>query len=143
MTINTDVCGLLSHAGKVSSYKGEMFTFKGDLCQMSAAASVASQLGLKLHYKDVYPFVTSKEDFDKVVQHLISNKIDGWHHYVTYEKFCEINGEYYFNRECLHRGEEIHKIANELGIYVGETPMHVLYATSKENYEIIMAKLIK
>lgn len=141
MTVSNGVLGLLSNAGNVSSYEGKKFTFKGDLCQMSSAAGVASKLGLKTGYDDVYPFVTSEEDFNKVIQHMISNRIDGWHHYVTYEKFCELNGEFYFNGNCLHRGDEIRKIANELGIYLGETQMHILYTTSKESHEAIMAKL--
>lgn len=141
MTISNGVLGLLSNAGKVSAYEGKKFNFKGDLCQMSAAADVASKLGLKFGYDDVYPFVTSEEDFNKVIQHIISNRIDGWHHYVTYEKFCELNGEFYFNGKFLHRGDEIMKIANDLGIYIGKTQMNILYTTSKENYETIIAKL--
>ncbi len=141
ITISSGVLGLLSHAGNVSSYEEKKFKFKGDLCQMSAAAGAASKLGIKFGYDDVYPFVTSEEDFSKVIQYIISERIEGWHHYVTYEKFCELNGEFYFNGNFLHRGDEIRKIADELGIYIGETPMNILYATSKKNHEIIVAKL--
>ncbi|MBQ2917213.1 MAG: hypothetical protein IJE59_03435 [Clostridia bacterium] len=60
---------------------GEFHTFEGDLCQMSKAANVARNLGMKVGYAGGLPYVQSKEDYDKVVQYIIEHKVEGYWHY--------------------------------------------------------------
>jgi hypothetical protein len=141
MSNNSGVLELLSNAHAKSSYQGTKYYFKGDLCQRSTARNVASQLRIRTDIEGGLPFVTSDEDFKTVTQYLISHQIEGWWHYVSYEEFCEKKGEFYFNGKYLSRNDEILKVAEDLGIFLGKTEMNLLYATSKENYNIIISKL--
>ena len=85
LEIPEGVLGLLLNADKKSGYQGERFYFKGDLHQMSTAQRVAEQLGISTDVEGGIPFVMSKTDFEIVTQHLIDNRLDGWHHYVSHE----------------------------------------------------------
>ena len=60
------------------------YTFEGDLCQMLAAAKVARDLGFKVGVVGGYPYVLLKEEYDKVVQYIIDNQIEGYWHYKKY-----------------------------------------------------------
>lgn len=137
------VLDLLANANKHSDYQGERYYFKGDLCQMSTAESVAKKFGIATDHEDVHPFVTSQEDFDKVTKHLVSHQIEGWWHYVTSEEYCRIKGEWHFNGKYLRRNAEVRKIADELGIFIGESSDSVLYTTSKEDHDTITKELDK
>ena len=70
---------------------------------------------------------------------MISNRIEGWWHYVSHEEYCEIKGEYYFGGEYLRYRKEIEKIAGELGINIHKG--NVLFVTSKDDYNAIVEKL--
>lgn len=129
---------LLSNAKNSSNYNGVRYSFKGDLNQMSIAAAVASIFEIDVIIDGGIPFVKSKDDFDKVVKHLIDQKLEGWHNYVTYEKYCELKGEYYLNGSQGETKEEIIKAANELGIAINVTEMKTPFVTSKEQYNSII-----
>lgn len=62
---------------------GEFHTFEGDLCQMSKAAMVARDLGIKVDYVGGLPYVEAKADFDKVVQYIIEHRVEGFWHYTN------------------------------------------------------------
>ncbi len=143
MEMNCDigVLGLLANANSHSNYQGSRYFFQGDLRQMSTAKAIASKLGIPTGQENVCPFVTSKEDFDAVTQHLIEHQIEGWWHYVTHEEYCRIKGEWHFGGKYLCQKTEVRKIAAKLGIRVAETDGSVLYATSKEDYDAIIKQL--
>lgn len=138
---NPGVVSLLANAKSHSDYQGTRYYFKGDLCQMSTATSVANSLGIQTSREGGIPFVMSQEDFEMVTQYLIQYQIEGWWHYVTYEEYCQIKGEYYFNGKYLCRKADILKIATELGIRISETETSLFYAYSKEDYNAIIEKL--
>ena len=69
MTITQGVEDSLSNA-HTPAPSGKFYTFEGDLCQMSKAANVARNLGMKVGYAGGLPYVESKEDFDRVVQYI-------------------------------------------------------------------------
>ena len=139
MTVGEGVIGLLASARSTSSFTGVRYYLKGDLCQMAAAKKEAGLMGIQTGQEGVQPFVTSKEDFDRLKKRLISRRIEGWWNYVTNEEFCEITGEYYFNGRYLGYQEEIRQIAYELDIQIKED--QILFATSKEDFNAIVEKL--
>lgn len=142
VSISTGVVELLANAHSTSSFRGERYYFKGDLCQMSTAKRVAGSLGIQTGIEGGLPFVMSEEDFDRVKEHLISNRIEGWWHYVTNEEYCEIKGEYYFNGKYLRHQEEIQQIADELGISTQKSgELKILFVTSKEDFNAIAERL--
>ena len=59
----------------------DFYTFEGDLCQMLIAAKVAKDLGIKTGIVGGRPYVQSEEKYNKVVQYIIDNKIEGYWHY--------------------------------------------------------------
>lgn len=85
--INTGVMELLANAHSTPSDRGEKFYFRGDLCQMSKASSIASQLGISTGINGGIPYVSSKKDFETVTQYLINNRIEGWWHYVSRDEY--------------------------------------------------------
>lgn len=138
--INFGVVGLLANANSTSSFKGTRYYFKGDLCQKSVAKKVADSLGIKTGMEGCLPFVMSQEDFDRVKEYLILNRLEGWWHYVTHEEYCEIKGEYHFGGKYLRYQKEIQQIADDLGILI-QKGSSVLFATSKEDFNSIVKKL--
>ncbi len=142
MEINPNVVGLLANAHSHSAYSGKRFYFKGDLCQMSTAQSIASKLGISTDVEGGLPFVMSQEDFDTVTQYLIDNGIEGWWHYVSRDEYRRIKGEFTFTGEYSGRETEIQKIADELGIFVGKVgAFSIPYVRTEENYHTIIERL--
>lgn len=139
MKVSAGVVGLIANAHSTSSFKGERYFFRGDLRQMSAAQKVASLLGIQTGIEEGIPFAMSKEDFDCVKEYLISNRIEGWRNYVSYEEYCKIEGKYCFGGKYLRYQKEIQQIADELGIPIQKG--EVLFATSKEDFDAIVQKL--
>lgn len=92
MKLDVGVASLIANAHSHSMYKGERFFFKGDLCQMATAQSIASRLGIQTEVEGGIPFVMSREDYDTVKQYLISHRIEGWWHYVTKEEYVQLKG---------------------------------------------------
>lgn len=90
MSIDSGVLGLLANAKNRSTYQGEKYYFRGDLVQMSCAQKVAQDLGINTGCQGGIPFVMSREDFEKVSQHIINHKIDGWWHYVRREEYLKM-----------------------------------------------------
>lgn len=80
MEISTGVAALLANAHAPMPSK-ESYFFEGDLCQMAKAAEVARNLGFEVGVAGGLPYVSSKDEFDKVVQYLIDNRIEGYWHY--------------------------------------------------------------
>ena len=80
MEISTGVAALLANAHTPTPSE-ELYFFEGDLCQMAKAAQVGRQLGVEVGVAGGVPYVTAKEEFDKVVQYIIDNRIDGYWHY--------------------------------------------------------------
>lgn len=87
MSVNNGVLDLLANANKRSSFTGSKYFFKGDLNQRYQAQSVAQKLGIDTDIESGLPFVMSKEDYQKVTQHIINNRIEGWWHYVSDEEY--------------------------------------------------------
>ena len=90
MNINSGVMELLVNSHSHSSFRGKKYFFHGDLCQMSAAQNVAQKLGISTDYQGGLPFVKSLEDFEKVKEYLIFNRIEGWWHYVSNEEYKKL-----------------------------------------------------
>ena len=90
MNIDSGVMELLVNSHSHSSFRGKKYFFHGDLCQMSTAQSVAQKLGISTDSEGGIPFVKSSEDFEKVKEYLVSNRIDGWWHYVSNEEYREL-----------------------------------------------------
>ena len=80
MEISAGVAALLANAHKTSASE-KYYYFEGDLCQMAKAASLAEQLGIKTGINGGLPFVSTKEDYDKVVNYIVINKVEGYWHY--------------------------------------------------------------
>jgi len=78
--ISAGVAALIANAHQTVP-SGKKYYFEGDLCQMSKAASVAGQLGIEVGINGGLPFVQSKEDYDKVVEYIVGNQIEGYWHY--------------------------------------------------------------
>ena len=118
MKISSGVVGMLANAHSTSSFREKRYYFQGDLCQRYAAQKVANSLSIQTDTEGGLPFVMSQEDFDRVKEYLISNRVEGWWHYVTHEEYCEIKGEYYFGGKYLRYQKEIQQIADGLGILI-------------------------
>jgi len=80
MEISSGVAALLANAHKTVP-SGKKYYFEGDLCQMAKAASVAEQLGIETGINGGLPFVSTKEDYDRVVKYIVDNRIEGYWHY--------------------------------------------------------------
>lgn len=78
--ISTGVAALLANAHAPMPSE-DLYFFEGDLCQMAKAAQTARQLGVEVGVAGGVPYVSSKEDFNKVVQYIIDNQIEGYWHY--------------------------------------------------------------
>ncbi len=62
--------------------EGKVYYFEGDLNQMMKAAEIAAEtFGIEVDFAGGQPYVKTKEDFDKVVQYMILNKIEGYWNY--------------------------------------------------------------
>ena len=107
---------------------------------MSAARKVADSLGISTDIEGGIPFVMSQEDFDRVKEHMIFNRVEGWWNYVSHEEYCEIKSEYHFGGKYLRYQKEIQQIADDLGILI-QKGSSVLFATSKEDFNTIVEKL--
>lgn len=80
MTTSRTIVDLLREANSPAPEE-KVFYFKGDLCQMAKAANVAETLGISTGVAGGIPYVSSKEDFDKVTAYMKSKKVDGYWHY--------------------------------------------------------------
>ena len=80
MEISEGVAALLANAHQTVP-SGKKYYFEGDLCQMAEASCVAGRLGIKIGINGGLPFVSSKEDYDKVVKYIVDNQIEGYWHY--------------------------------------------------------------
>lgn len=80
MKISEGVAALLANAHQPMP-EGKRYFFEGDLCQMAKAAEVAQKLGIKNGVGGGLPYVTSKEDYNKVVKYIVDNQIEGYWHY--------------------------------------------------------------
>ena len=80
MEISTGVAALLANAHQIVPL-GKKYYFEGDLCQMSQAAKAASILGIEVEINGGLPFVSTKEEYDKVVKYIVDNHIEGYWHY--------------------------------------------------------------
>ena len=80
MEISTGVAALLANAHKTVP-SGKKYYFEGDLCQMAKAASIAEQLGIRTGINGGLPFVSTKEEYDRVVKCIVDNHIEGYWHY--------------------------------------------------------------
>jgi len=78
--ISEGVAALLANAHQPVP-KGECYFFEGDLCQIAKAAKVAQELGIETGISGGLPYVSSKEEYDKVVQYIVGHKIEGYWHY--------------------------------------------------------------
>lgn len=77
ITITIGVATLIANAQK--KIPEGAYTFKGDMCQMAEALGVAQEkLGLDAGTAGGYSYVYNKEDFDKVVEYLKNNQINGF-----------------------------------------------------------------
>lgn len=80
MKISGGVAALLANAHEPMP-KGKHYYFEGDLCQMAKAAEVAQNLGIETGIGGGLPYVSSKEEYDKVVKYIVDNQIEGYWHY--------------------------------------------------------------
>ena len=80
MEISTGVAALLANAHKTMP-SGKRYYFEGDLCQMAEAARVAERLGIKTGINGGLPYVSTKEEYDRVVKYIVDNHIEGYWHY--------------------------------------------------------------
>ena len=80
MKISPGVAVLLANAHQTVP-SGKKYYFEGDLNQMSKAFTTASKLGCEVGIDGGFPFVKSKEDYDRVVNYIVDNKIEGYWHY--------------------------------------------------------------
>lgn len=80
LTLSPGVAALLLNA-HTPMPRGEKYFFKGDLCQMAEAANVARRLGIEVGVGGGLTYVSSKEDYDKVVKYIVDNKVEGHWHY--------------------------------------------------------------
>jgi len=78
--ISSGVAALLANAHQTMP-SGKRYYFEGDLCQMSEAAKVAGMLDIEVGINGGLPFVSSKEEYDKVVKYIVDNRIEGYWHY--------------------------------------------------------------
>lgn len=75
-TITVGVATLLANAKE--KIPSGVYTFEGDMNQMAIALDEAQKLGLSAGAAGGYSYVYTKEDYDKVVKHLIDNEIEGY-----------------------------------------------------------------
>lgn len=80
MEISLGVCDLLTTPDTPNPPE-DFFLFEGDLCQMLDAANVARKLGIETGTIGGRPYVRLKEEYAKVVQYIVDNKIAGYWHY--------------------------------------------------------------
>lgn len=59
----------------------DYYIFEGDLCQKLKAAKVAKDLGIEVGVVGGIPYVQTEEEYQKVVQYIIDNQIEGYWHY--------------------------------------------------------------
>ena len=80
ITVPAGVAAILANAHEPAP-SDDFHTFEGDLIQMAKAATVARQLGFDVGYVGGLPYVQTKAEYDKVVQHIIDHRIEGYWHY--------------------------------------------------------------
>jgi len=80
MKSSREIADVLSKVKNPTS-EAQVYFFKGDLSQMSNATKVANMLGISPGFKGGIPYVSSKEDYDKVTTYMKLNKVDGYWHY--------------------------------------------------------------
>ena len=83
LSMHQGLLDILSNAHVKSSYTGTKYFFEGDLSQKVEAMIASNILEIIVEKDYGMPFVKSDEDFKKVTAYLVSEKINGWHHYVT------------------------------------------------------------
>lgn len=93
MSIDKEMMELLSGTNRRPLELGKRYFFEGDLNQMAIAKQTAERLGVKVHIEGGIPFVMDKKDYDKVTKHIIDQRLEGWHHYVTHEEYLRMKGK--------------------------------------------------
>ena len=63
--------------------KKERYFFKGDLCQLVIANEIANSFGFRTNIIGGIPYLTSKDEYEEVINYIIKNKEEGWLNYVT------------------------------------------------------------
>ena len=81
MKISSGVAALLANAHEPEPSEKRYF-FEGDLCQMAKAAEVARQLGIQVGIAGGLPYVKSEEEQRLVIQYIVSNRLEGYWHYM-------------------------------------------------------------
>lgn len=140
-SMSSDVADLLLNAHTKSDYQGKRYYFSGDLNQMSIASSVARKLGIEVSIEGGIPFVKSQADYDEVTNYLVANMMEGWHHYVSHERYCDIKGEYCFGEHKIEKKAELERAANELGITLFVKDNGLQYVTDREEYNMIVQRI--
>lgn len=79
LVISKGVAALI--AGAHNPTPPGVFYFGGDMCQMAAAADVARELGFAVGIGGGIPYVRSKRDYEEVVSHLRTHRINGYWNY--------------------------------------------------------------
>ena len=82
LSMHQGLLDILSSANVKSSYTGTKHFFEGDLCQKVEAMIASTILGICVEKDCGMPFVKSDEDFKEVTAYIVSERINGWHHYV-------------------------------------------------------------
>lgn len=80
-TVSAGVIALIASAHK--EIPEGSYTFMGDIFQMDVAAQIACRLGIKVSYAEGYSYVSSKEEYDRVVKYIIENHESGYSHYLS------------------------------------------------------------
>jgi hypothetical protein len=141
-SVTPGVKNLLERANEKSSYVGEKFFFLGDLNQLSIVEDACRDLNITFERDYGLPFVTSKEDKQKVIQYLIDHQIEGWWNYVSQKEYCRIKGQFFFIGTCSMHYDEVKEIAEKLGIdLLIDERSRILYTPSEESYNTIISKL--
>jgi len=86
LSMHQGISDILSNAHVKSTYTGTKFFFKGDLSQKVEAMIASNILEICIEKDCGMPFVKSDEDFKKVTAYIVSEKINGWHHYITHKE---------------------------------------------------------
>jgi hypothetical protein len=72
------VIGLPTNVGSIPRTPCKHIPFQGSPDEQLFAFSVAISLDIRTGMQDGVPYVTSVNDLAKVIQHIVSEKLDGW-----------------------------------------------------------------
>ena len=66
------------------------YYLQGDLTQKSIVMEKAELLGIITWNEGGTPYVTSKEEFNRLKNYLVEERVPGWWHYVSDEEFLKL-----------------------------------------------------